>query len=103
MNNLTKYVYNVLLTLDQSINVILLGGDPDVSISSHLSLAIYIEDSGKGTSKRFVRPFARFVDVLFHNKFYTIEKEHIKNSYEQYESNHKALWKWYTIKEDSNG
>ena len=97
-----QYLYNVLLTIDQSFNVIVLGGDPDVSISSHCALALHIEDTGKGKAKKLVRPFARFIDFLFDNKLYTIEKNHILNSHEPSEDNHKAIWKWYTL-EEKNG
>ena len=89
MKLLKQYFYNVFLTIDQSFNVIFLGGDPDLSISSHLSLA-------KTKKKKwFVDGAARFVDFLFHNPLYTIEENHVEKALEVDETNHKAIWKWY--------
>ena len=94
-----QYFYNVLLTLDQSFNVIFLGGDPDVSISSHCALAMRVEADGRGKMKWFVPSLVKTVDWLFHNQFWTIEQNHVFNSYEAHETNHKAIWKWYVLKE----
>jgi hypothetical protein len=39
MNNLRKYIWNILIAIDQLINV-LIGGDPDETISSRMGKLI---------------------------------------------------------------
>lgn len=97
MKYLKAYLYNVFLSLDQTFNVVVLFGDPDVSVSSHIALAQHLEDSGKGKARWFVRPLGKLIDTLFDNRFYSIEKDHIKNAFEKDECNHRAIWKWYKV------
>lgn len=90
-----QYFYNVLLSVDQLFNAMILLGDPDVSVSSHLALAKHLDLHGVAEKKWFVDSLSTLVDFLFHNPFYTIEKDHVANSLELDEENHKAIWKWY--------
>lgn len=58
-NKLLQFGYNLALSVDQFVNVILLG-DPDESISGRLGRAM-----ASGRPKWWVVPFAYFVDGLF--------------------------------------
>lgn len=84
-----QYLYNLILGLDQFINVVLLG-DPDESISTRTSRAVR-----SGKAKPWVYPVAEFIDLLFYNKIWKLEKDHVKNSYEPDEKAEKELWKWH--------
>lgn len=88
MSFLGQYIYNLILGADQFFNVILLG-DPDESISTRCSRAIR-----SGNAKLWVYPLASFVDLLFDNAIYTLEENHIENSYEPDEKAEKELWSW---------
>lgn len=88
MKFIGQYLYNIVLGLDQFINVLLLG-DPDESISTRVSRSIR-----SGNAKIWVFPLAKFIDLLFHNSLYSIEENHIENSYEPDEKAEKELWSW---------
>lgn len=85
---LAQYVYNLILGLDQFVNVVLLG-DPDESISTRASRAIR-----SGSAKLWVYFLAKAIDFIFDNPLYTLEKNHIENSYEPDEKAEKELWSW---------
>ena len=79
------FIFNILISLDQLANVLLLGS-PDETISSRLSRAIK-----SGNPKKSVRFFAKLVDGLF----WVIQKKHIEKSLEVDEDSEGELWKWY--------
>lgn len=64
-----KYLFNLLLCVDQALNTILLG-HPDETISSRLGRSI---DRERYFWVKWLRVFVDFV-------FYPIEKDHCKNS-----------------------
>lgn len=83
-----------LILLDKLANVILLGSWHK-TISMRTSFAVnckYVQPRYK-----WVRPFGKFVDTLFHNRFYSIEENHIWHSYEAEEVLSKAFWDWYIV------
>lgn len=64
MNHLKKYIFNILISLDQLVNVLLLG-DPDETISSRLGK--WLAD-GKGTWRGLVaHPICQFLRLFDHN------------------------------------
>lgn len=83
-----------LLLFDKGLNVLLLGS-PHRTISMRLSIAVYCRYVRPRYS--WVVPFAKLVDVLFHNKYYTLEESHIYNSYEADEILSKDLWDWFIV------
>lgn len=90
-----KYIiWAFLVILDIIANVLLLGS-PFRTISMRLSFAV----NCKYTKPRYkwVKPFAKFVDLLFHNRIYSIEKNHVFESYEAEEWFNDSLWKWYLV------
>lgn len=82
---LGKYIFNLLVSIDQLANTILLGSY-DETISSRISRAIQA-----GTAPRWVHWFGWFVDALF----WLIQKDHIKKSLEIDEDQRGELWRWY--------
>lgn len=87
---------NIILIFDKLLNVLLLGS-PHRTVSMRLSFAVYCAY----VKPRYfwVKPLAEFVDVLFHNSLYTLERAHIFNSYEADEILSIGLWRWYDIVE----
>lgn len=84
----------LFIIIDKLGNVILLGS-PHKTISMRLAFALHCQ---------FVKPryswvagFARFVDVLFHNRIYSLEEDHIYKNYEAEEVLSHGLWKWYEV------
>ena len=64
MNHLKKYIFNILISLDQLVNVLLLG-DPDETISSRLGK--WLTD-GKGTWRELVAyPICQFLWLFDYN------------------------------------
>lgn len=89
-----QYVYNVLLGLDQLINC-LIGGDPDLSLSSNVAHAVYTP--GLKPRWNFIYDVEKFINLLFDNRLYTLETNHVLNAFEQYEMNDKALLIIYCV------
>lgn len=87
MNFLYKYTFNLALSFDQFINVILLG-DPDDSISGRCGRAL-----ASGKPKWWVPYLAAHVDWIFLHLF--DQKNHCFDSIEEGEKYEKELWKWY--------
>lgn len=82
-----QFLYNLILSLDQLLNVLLLG-DPDESISGRTGRAM-----ASGKPKRFVPVMASFLDWLFWVIFK--EENHVQNAIEPEERPHeKELWRW---------
>jgi hypothetical protein len=90
LGKLKQFAYNVGLSLDQLVNVLLLG-DPDSSLSSRLGRAY-----ASGRPKWFVTPLMRANDAAW--KFLTGEENHSVNAIEPEETGDKELWSW--IKND---
>lgn len=84
----------ILIMIDKLGNIILLGS-PHKTISMRLAFACYCEHVEPRYS--WVRPFSRFVDILFHNKYYSLEQNHIYENYEAEEMVSLALWDWYVV------
>lgn len=83
-----QYIFNIALTADQGINVLLLG-DPDDSLSGRCGRAI-----ASGKPKWFVIILAGCVDFIFLHLFNQVE--HCKNSQEPEDIMTYELWKWNT-------
>lgn len=82
-----RYSYNLLIALDQFGNV-LIGGDPDETISSRLGKS-QRGDYGPLWVTR-MRPFSRIVDGFF---FYVFgQKDHCKFSIEEDEGTPSSEW-----------
>ena len=81
-----KYLFNLLLSLDQLLNVILLG-DPDDSLSGRCGRAVL-----SGRPKFWVTPLMHVMDFLF----LTLagEENHCLSSVEPEELMKKELWRW---------
>ena len=84
---LGRLAYNIALSADQFLNVILLG-DPDESISGRTGRAV---ESGN-PRYRWIRPLGAGIDFVFLHLFG--EKDHIKNAIEPCEDLNKELWSW---------
>lgn len=82
-----QYAFNLALTFDQAVNVILLG-DPDDSISGRCGRALL-----SGKPKWWVKPLSMHVDWMF--DFIFNEKNHCLNSVEEGEKYEKELWCWH--------
>ena len=87
---------NIAMVIDKMLNVLLLGS-PHRTVSMRLSFAVYC--AYVRPRYFWVKPMARFVDILFHNWFYCIERDHIFKSYEADEVLSFAIWDWYTVVE----
>jgi len=85
---LGQYTFNLALSLDQFINVILLG-DVDDSISGRCGRAM-----ASGKPKWFVKPLAKFVDYAFLKLFKQVD--HCKDSIEPEELMTYELYKWHS-------
>jgi len=82
-----QYAFNLALSLDQLVNVLLLG-DPDESISGRLGRALL-----SGEPKYFVKPMAAFVDWIF--KTLADQDQHCLLSVELEDQPHQnELWSW---------
>lgn len=82
-----RYIYNILLSLDQHLNVFLLG-DPDESISGRAGRALL-----SGRPKIWVVWIARVIDQ--HAYALVGEVDHCINAVEHEENpGHKELWSW---------
>jgi len=79
-------MYNLFLTLDQSLNTIL-GGSADESISGRLGRAVE-----SGTPKRGVKTAAKVVDWLAYRLFK--QKDHCVESIEHEEDTSDETWSW---------
>lgn len=75
-----QYVYNLLLHGSQTLSVIL-GGDPDESVSSRLGKA---QKAGKKWARNYACPFVDFI---------TNEKDHCEKAIETDEGQ-KQIWDW---------
>ena len=87
-----QFIYNMFLMIDQALNVFPLLGDPDESISTRCARVICDD---RYEPKWFVIPLAKFIDLLFWNALWKIEKDHIRNSREETELGLKEIWKWH--------
>lgn len=82
-----RYLFNILLGIDQFANVILLG-DPDETISGRLGRAHL-----SGKPKWFVPPFKKFVD--WGAKVLDGQQNHCVDSVEAEDQQFsKELWSW---------
>ena len=82
-----QYLYNLILSVDQFANAVLLG-DPDESLSGRTGRAMQ-----SGRPKKFVPTLAKFMDWLFWVIFK--EKDHVLNAIEPEERPlEKELWSW---------
>ena len=88
------YIYNVLLGVDQLINC-LIGGDPDLSLSSNIAHSIYTP--GLKPRWNFIYELEYLINLLFDNRLYTLETNHVLNAFEFYELNDKALLMIYKV------
>lgn len=79
-----QYLYNLALGISQLLSVIL-GGDPDESVSSRTGKAI------KAGKWWFIKVQGPFIDWL------TLEKDHCIKSIE-YDEGRKQLWDWAKLK-----
>lgn len=84
----------LFIIADKLLNVILLGS-PHKTVSMRLAFAMHC---------KFVRPryswvtkLGNWIDVLFHNRFYTLEARHIYKNYEAEEILSTNLWPWFVI------
>lgn len=84
----------LFIIVDKLGNVILLGS-PHKTISMRLAFAIHCEFVKPRYS--WVVPFGSLVDVLFHNRFYSLEEDHIYKNYEAEEILSIGLWDWHII------
>lgn len=76
-----KYTYNLIYLLDCSLNCILLGGDPTVSLSQKLG---YVKKKKKKLfGKIKINKLLKFTDMIF--------KNHFENSYDKFGD---RPWKW---------
>jgi hypothetical protein len=80
-----RYIFNILVSIDQLVNVLMLGS-PDETISSRVSRAIKT-----GNAPKWVIYFGKFIDGLF----WLIQRDHIRKSLEVDEDSRGELWRWY--------
>jgi len=78
------------------------GQAPDISISEALGLARIMHESGEGKASKFILAFGDFVDWIFCNGLYCIEKNHIKNSIDHGESWKNTVTHWHFSDSDTN-
>lgn len=81
---LGRYIFNILVSIDQLANVLLLGS-PDETISSRTSRSIK-----SGNAPMWVIYFGKFIDGLF----WLIQRDHIRKSLEVDEDQRGELWEW---------
>lgn len=93
-------IRSFFVLVDLFLNVFPFLGSPFQTISMRLSFALYCE---------FVEPrwawlksLEKFVDGLFWNPLWKIEKNHVYNSYEAEEAKNFELIKLYRVKEAEN-
>lgn len=89
---LKNYGFNLMLSIDQFANVLLLG-DPDQTISGRCGRA-----KQSGRAKWFVKPLGAFVDWLFLR--IAGQKDHILNAIEDHNVYTKELWSWINPESD---
>jgi len=94
---MSKIFLFILIIIDKVANVILLGS-PHKTISMRLAFAIHCKYVKP--RYRWVVPFGKFVDILFHNKYYSLEEKHIWKNYEAEEILSAALWDWFVITDE---
>ena len=83
-----------MLGIDQLVNCII-GGDPDLSLSSNIAHAIYTP--GLKPRWKIIYDLENFINLLFDNRLYTLETNHVLNAFEFYERNDKALLHIYRV------
>jgi hypothetical protein len=81
MNKFSKYLWNILVAIDQMVNT-LCGGDPDETLSSRMGKWV-IQGEKKGLRK-YIYKIANWVVELF-------EKDHFKKSIEEDEGSRRIL------------
>ena len=91
------YARNIALSIPDQGIATFLGQSPDISISEALGLAKLIHENGDGKTHPFVLKFGDFVNWLFWNKFWQIEKNHIENSLDPGERFYNTLSHWHFI------
>lgn len=92
------YARNIALSIaDQGIATVL-GQAPDISISEALGLAKLMHELGLAEASKFILWFGRFVDLLFWNSLYKIEKDHISQSLDIGENFYNTLKPWHDPK-----
>lgn len=72
-----------------------LGQAPDISISEALGLAATLHERGEAYVSPFVLKFGKFVDLIFNNRFYCIEENHIRNSLDEGETFRGTVTHWH--------
>lgn len=86
MANLVRFIFNLLMGIDEFGNVLLLGS-PEEPISSRLGRAI-----ASGKAKWFVSPAAALVDKAAY--LIANQKEHCINSIQDVQIAPYELWSW---------
>lgn len=94
-----KVIFFILIIIDKLANVLLLGS-PHKTISMRLGFATNCEYVVPRWN--WVVKFAKFVDILFHNRIYSLEENHIHNSYEAEEMLSSAIIKLYKVLDQEN-
>jgi len=89
------YSRNIALSITDQGLATLLGQSPDISISEALGLAAIMHEEGTAKATKFVLWFGKFVDLLFYNKIYKIEKNHIRSSIDHGESWKHTINHWH--------
>ena len=99
---LALYARNLALGVwDQGLMTVW-GGAPDLSISETLGLSKILHEAGAAHVSTFVLKFGTFVDFIFCNRLYCIEKNHIKSSIDYGESWKNTVSHWHKLKKPSD-
>lgn len=67
---MNKYLFNILITIDQGFNVILFFGEPDETISARLY---------RNENNKYYKPFRKIVDFIFLHLFN--QKNHCQSAF----------------------
>jgi hypothetical protein len=81
MNRLSKYIWNILVAIDQMVNT-LCGGDPDETLSSRMGK--WAREGDERGVRKTIYKFAYWVVEKF-------EKDHFKKSIEEDEGSRRIL------------
>lgn len=82
MDKIKRYVWNLLITFDQSVNVIF-GGDPDETISSRMGKWARAGENDRGLKKPIYWVANRIVELF--------ERNHFKKSIEEDEGKDEVI------------
>lgn len=95
------YARNLALSISDQGLATIFGQAPDISISEALGLAARMHEEGDAYVSPFVLKFGVFVDWLFWNKFWKIEKNHIRKSLDRGESFKNTITHWHFTDADT--